>query len=86
MDHLLRQIAEATRMMELATAQIHDLKARIHDLEIENQRLRDNLAFRSTQYEEVAQVNDALQAHVANLELRIKTNRERIRRMEEGEL
>lgn len=44
MDHLIRQIAESTRVIELATAQINDLKARIHDLEVENERLRARLA------------------------------------------
>ena len=44
MDHLIRQIAECTRVIELATAQINDLKARIHDLEVENERLRARLA------------------------------------------
>ena len=86
MEHLIRQITEATRALELATHEIHKRDSRIHDLEIENQRLRDQLAFRATQYDELVVVNDALQTHVANLELRIKTNRERIRRMEEGEL
>ena len=44
MEHLIRQIAESTRVIELATAQINDMKARIHDLEIENERLRARLA------------------------------------------
>ena len=44
MEHLLRQIAEATRAVELATSHINDLKARIHDLEVENERLRARLA------------------------------------------
>ena len=44
MEHLIRQIAESTRMIELATQQITDLKARIHDLEVENERLRARLA------------------------------------------
>lgn len=30
--------------MELATTHIHELNARLHDLEIENQRLRDRLS------------------------------------------
>ena len=86
MEHLIRQIAESTRVIELATNQINELKGRIHDLEVENQRLRDQLGFRATQYDELVVVNEALQTHAANLESRIKTNRERIRRMEEGEL
>ena len=44
MEHLIRQIAESTRVIELATAQINELKARIHDLEVENERLRARLA------------------------------------------
>ena len=44
MEHLIRQIAESTRVIELATAQINDMKARIHDLEVENERLRARLA------------------------------------------
>ena len=44
MEHLIRQIAESTRVIELATIQINELKARIHDLEVENERLRARLA------------------------------------------
>ena len=44
MEHLLRQIAESTRVIELATAHINELKARLHDLEVENERLRARLA------------------------------------------
>ena len=44
MEHLIRQIAEATRAIEIATGHINDLKARIHDLETENERLRARLA------------------------------------------
>lgn len=44
MEHLIRQIAESTRVIELATQQITEMKARIHDLEIENERLRARLA------------------------------------------
>lgn len=44
MEHLLRQIAESTRVIELATQQITEMKARIHDLEVENERLRARLA------------------------------------------
>lgn len=86
MEHLLRQIAEATRAVELATSHINELKARIHDLEVENQRLRDQLAFRSTQYDELTVLIEAVQRDNANLKARITSNRERIRRMEEGEL
>ena len=44
MEHLIRQIAEATRAIEIATGHINDLKSRIHDLETENERLRARLA------------------------------------------
>ena len=44
MEHLMRQIAEATRTIEIATTTINELKARIHDLEVENERLRARLA------------------------------------------
>ena len=86
MEELIRQLAEATRTMEIATTQINDLKARIHDLEVENQRLRDHALMRTHQYHELAEANHAYYAKVQELESRIRTNRERIRRMEEGEL
>jgi hypothetical protein len=43
MNAMIQQVHEATRAMELATTHIHELNARLHDLEIENQRLRDRL-------------------------------------------
>ena len=86
MEHLIRQLAETTRVIEIATTQINDLKARVHVLDKENQRLRDQLTFRSAQYDEVVAMNQGLIAQVQGLESRIRTNRERIRRMEEGEL
>ena len=86
MEHLIRQLAETTRVIEIATTQINELKARVHVLEEENQRLRDQLTFRSAQYDEVVAMNQGLIAQVQALESRIRTNRERIRRMEEGEL
>lgn len=86
MEHLLKQIMDATRALELATHEIHKRDARIHDLEIENQRLRDHALLRSHQYHELAAANHGLTEKVADLESRIRTNRDRIRRMEEGEL
>jgi hypothetical protein len=44
MNAMIQQVHEATRAMELATTHIHELNARLHDLEIENQRLRDRLS------------------------------------------
>ena len=86
MEELIRQVMEATRVIEIATTQINELQARVHDMEVENQRLRDQLTFRSAQYDEVVTMNQGLIAQVQALEARIRTNRERIRRMEEGEL
>jgi cell shape-determining protein MreC len=86
MEHLIRQLTEATRAMELATHEIHKRDARIHDLEIENQRLRDQLAFRMTQYDELTVLVEAVQRDNANFQARVRSNVERIRRMEEGEL
>jgi uncharacterized protein YoxC len=93
MDHLLRQLAETTRVMEIATQQIEVLKHKVHDLEVENQRLRDQLAFRVTQYDEVVGMNQGLIVRInqlevdnSNLKARIARNLEAIRRMEEGEL
>jgi uncharacterized protein YoxC len=93
MEHLLRQLAEATRTMEIATTQIDHLKHKVHDLEVENQRLRDQLAFRCTQYDEVVMMNggliqaiERLEVDNKNLKARVARNVERIRRMEEGEL
>ncbi len=93
MDHLLRQLAETTRVMEIATQQIEVLKHKVHDLEVENQRLRDQLAFRSTQYDEIVAMNQGLIVRInqlevdnSNLKARIARNLEAIRRMEQGEL
>ena len=44
MNALIQQVHEATRTMEIATCHIHELNARLHDLDIENQRLRDRLS------------------------------------------
>lgn len=41
---LTRQIQEATRAMEIATAEITDLRRRLYVLEEENERLRIRLA------------------------------------------
>ena len=43
MTALIQQIQEATRQMDLASAHITQQKARIIELEEENQRLRERL-------------------------------------------
>ena len=43
MTALIQQIKEATRQMDLASAHITQQKARIVELEEENQRLRERL-------------------------------------------
>ena len=43
-EALIRQIQESTRTIDLATQEIVQLRAQVHDLEIENQRLRERLA------------------------------------------
>jgi FtsZ-binding cell division protein ZapB len=42
-EALIRQIQESTRTIELAATEITTLRERIHDLEVENQRLRERL-------------------------------------------
>ena len=44
-EALIRQIQESTRTIDLATSEIISLRERIHDLEVENQRLRDRLTY-----------------------------------------
>ena len=46
-EALIRQIQESTRTIDLATSEIISLRERIHDLEVENQRLRDRLTYTS---------------------------------------
>lgn len=43
MTALIQQVQEATRQMDLAAQAINSLKARIHELEEENTRLRARL-------------------------------------------
>jgi regulator of replication initiation timing len=43
-EALIRQIQESTRTIDLAATEIMQLRERIHDLQIENERLRDRLA------------------------------------------
>ena len=43
-EALIRQIQESTRTIDLATNEIMTLRERIHDLQVENERLRARLA------------------------------------------
>jgi regulator of replication initiation timing len=43
-EALIRQIQESTRTIDLATTEIMTLRERIHDLQVENERLRARLA------------------------------------------
>ena len=43
-DALIRAVQEAERSMAIASNRIVSLEAKVHDLEIENQRLRERLA------------------------------------------
>ena len=43
-EALIRQIQESTRTIDLATTEIMNLRERIHDLQVENERLRTRLA------------------------------------------
>ena len=43
-EALIRQIQESTRTIDLAAAEIMSLRERIHDLQVENERLRARLA------------------------------------------
>jgi regulator of replication initiation timing len=86
MEQLIRQISELGRQLEVAAYQIERAKEREHDLAIENQRLRDQLAYRMTQYEELSTAFNAINAKADELGRRLNTARNTIRRMEEGEL
>ena len=72
MNALIQQVHEATRTMEIATSHIHELNARLHALEIENQRLRDRLADKENELVGQRAILNAV--------------RDRLRRMTEGEL
>jgi hypothetical protein len=72
MNAMIQQVHEATRAMELATTHIHELNARLHDLDIENQRLRDRLADK--------------EAELVGQRAILNAVRDRLRRMTEGEL
>ena len=42
-EALIRQVQESTRTIDLATIEIMTLRERIHDLQVENERLRARL-------------------------------------------
>ena len=42
-EALIRQIQESTRTIDMAAAEIMTLRERIHDLQVENERLRARL-------------------------------------------
>ena len=42
-EALIRQIQESTRTIDLAATEIMTLRERIHDLQVENERLRARL-------------------------------------------
>ena len=82
-DEMVTKIKEATRMMDLATHEIHKRDARIADLEIECERLRAQLAHVSAKCEKWE--TDYRVLFENSRQTRIK-QAEQIRRMEEGEL
>ena len=82
-DEMLHKIKEASRMMDLATHELHKRDARIHDLEIECERLRSQLAHVSAKCEKWE--TDYRVLFENSRQTRIK-QAEQIRRMEEGDL
>lgn len=86
MEHLLGQVQELLRQVDILVTESHKAKARIHDLEIEREHYRNQALLRTHQYEELLLAYKAMTAHAESLEKRGKANRERIRQMESGEL
>ena len=85
-DEMLQKIKEASRMMDLATHEIHKRDARIADLEIECERLRGQLAGMGRRLDEVLAEAETRKAALETLRKRTRAQSETIRRMEEGEL
>ena len=54
-EALIRQIQESTRTIDLATSEIISLRERIHDLEVENQRLRERLTYTAERLRRMSQ-------------------------------
>lgn len=85
-DEMIEKIKAATRMMDLATHEIHKRDARIADLEIECERLRGQLAGLGRRLDEVLAEAETRKGALETLRKRTKHQSETIRRMESGEL
>lgn len=85
-DEMIEKIKAATRMMDLATHEIHKRDARIADLEIECERLRGQLAGLGRKLDAALDEADVRKKALETLRKRTRAQSETIRRMEEGEL
>ena len=85
-DEMIEKIKAATRMMDLATHEIHKRDARIADLEIECERLRGQLASYGRRLDAALDESDRRKDALETLRKRTRAQAETIRRMEEGEL
>ena len=85
-DEMIEKIKAATRMMDLATHEIHKRDARIADLEIECERLRNQLASLGRRLDAALDEADRRKVALETLRKRTRAQSETIRRMEEGEL
>lgn len=85
-DEMIEKIKAATRMMDLATHEIHKRDARIADLEIECERLRGQLAGLGRKLDAALDEAEVRKATLETLRKRTRAQSETIRRMEEGEL
>ena len=85
-DEMIEKIKAATRMMDLATHEIHKRDARIADLEIECERLRGQLAGLGRKLDAALDEAEVRKTALETLRKRTRAQSETIRRMEEGEL
>ena len=85
-DEMIEKIKAATRMMDLATHEIHKRDARIADLEIECERLRGQLSGLGRKLDAALDEADVRKKALETLRKRTRAQSETIRRMEEGEL
>lgn len=85
-DDMIIKIKEATRMMDLATHEIHKRDARIADLEIECERLRNQLAGLGRKLDVALDEAEVRKAALETLRKRTRAQSETIRRMESGDL